>query len=924
MAKSQKIKADSNTSFTQAELLQLLEINRAITHARTATELLTTIKEIVSQLIPFNDTGVFIVEKDGHHHYDMSVNIAGWDNSECNVLLQQQKDLYKVAHVGSYVEFVMDKLEKKDSPIIEDWDITFENWEHPFFPIAKEIGNKESIVALLKSGGITYGTLWLNSLTKNHFRKEQFSLFMAVTDLVAVAVANILANEEIVEQTKEKDVLLNISQKLSKAAKPDELLQIIISEVKPIFNFYDTSILVIDETANGFYDLSVVYPHIDNSEVNDFLNSKGYYRDNVLLKLENSVLEWLLQQFNPDKPLNVFDYLQDYSSYSDGSLLTDLRNGGYVSAWICPLVQHGKAFGILTLNYKKDSSIPLEKQTLFLALADRIASSLANILANEEILEREKEKALLYKIASSIANVNDRNTLMKVILEEIKSIFNFYDVGLPVLDKDEINCTDWSTFYPDIDPSDVNYEGYILNLSKLPFKDSLFEKSIREVEVAGHPLILKFDEQLKNDNPDLKELLELAINHGYKECLFTYLKSGDKIIGVFSINSLTDNHFKPAQFHLFQAVADLVAVAVANILAKEEILTKAKEIENLNKQLLAQNEYLLEEVEQVYNFDEMIGQNAQFREVCKNIGLVAHTDSTVLILGETGTGKELVARAIHNNSPRKGKPLIKLNCAALPASLIESELFGHERGAFTGAIERRIGKFELASGSTLFLDEVGELPIELQAKLLRALQEKEIERLGSNKTLQIDVRIIAATNRDLTKAIPEGKFRQDLYYRLHIFPITLPSLRERKEDIPLLAAHFLERYSKKIGKKIQGFGSNAMQEMMSYNWPGNIRELEHVIERSVVLSLAKLIQTLNLPDVSKKRTTISASEFVIKTWEEQERDYILEILKLTNGNMAGKGGAAELLKLPPTTLQSKMKKLGIKRKHFLVEKDNGE
>lgn len=377
-------------------------------------------------------------------------------------------------------------------------------------------------------------------------------------------------------------------------------------------------------------------------------------------------------------------------------------------------------------------------------------------------------------------------------------------------------------------------------------------------------------------------------------------------------------------FNLYKNIAYQLATSVSNITANEELEAKAKEIENLNKQLKAQNAYLVEEVEQHYNFEEMIGQNPKFNEVCRGISLVAKTDSTVLILGETGTGKELVARAIHNNSPRKNKPLIKLNCAALPATLIESELFGHERGAFTGAIDRRIGKFELANGSTLFLDEVGELPLELQSKLLRALQEKEIERLGSNKTLHIDVRIIAATNRDLAREVQTGKFRQDLYYRLHIFPITLPPLRERKEDIPLLATHFIERYAKKTGKNIQGFSGKAMQDMMSYNWPGNIRELEHVIERCVIMSNGKLIQDLNLPDTFKKRTTTSVSGFVVKAWDEQERDYILEVLKLTKGNVKGKGGAAELLQLPPTTLQSKMNKLGIERKHFATSRQDGQ
>ncbi len=238
----------------------------------------------------------------------------------------------------------------------------------------------------------------------------------------------------------------------------------------------------------------------------------------------------------------------------------------------------------------------------------------------------------------------------------------------------------------------------------------------------------------------------------------------------------------------------------------------------------------------------------------------------------------------------------------LPANLIESELFGHERGAFTGAIEKRIGKFELANDSTLFLDEIGELPLELQTKLLRALQEKEIERLGSNKIIKTNVRIIAATNRNLIEEVENGNFRQDLYYRLHIFPITLPSLRERKEDLVPLANHFIRRYGKKIGKKVIGLSDKANQELLHYKWPGNIRELEHTFERCIILSDKKLIRTLDLPQRALSDKFNLKNNFVIKSWKELERDYILDVLKITNGNVTGKGGAAELLQLRPTTL----------------------
>jgi formate hydrogenlyase transcriptional activator len=319
-----------------------------------------------------------------------------------------------------------------------------------------------------------------------------------------------------------------------------------------------------------------------------------------------------------------------------------------------------------------------------------------------------------------------------------------------------------------------------------------------------------------------------------------------------------------------------------------------------------------------YNFEEIIGQSKPLKEMFEHIVLVSRTDTTVLLLGETGTGKELIARAIHNLSPRKTKPLVKLNCAALPAQLVESELFGHERGAYTGATDKRIGKFEIANGGTLFLDEIGELPLESQVKLLRVLQEKEIERLGGNKVIKIDVRIIAATNRDLEQEMAAGRFRSDLYFRLNVFPVYVPPLRERKEDIPLLAFHFLQKMEKKLGREISGISNKVLQQLSAYEWPGNIRELEHVIERSAILCKGDTLQELFL---SKSNLKPAAPGFTLQTWEEHEKEYILFVLIKCNGRVSGARGAAQILNIPPTTLESRMKKLGIKKQHYLRSDD---
>lgn len=335
--------------------------------------------------------------------------------------------------------------------------------------------------------------------------------------------------------------------------------------------------------------------------------------------------------------------------------------------------------------------------------------------------------------------------------------------------------------------------------------------------------------------------------------------------------------------------------------------------------LQAQNQYLQEEIKLTHNFNEIMSKSKKFHSVLQKVEQVAATDATVLILGESGTGKELLCRAIHSISKRGSRPLVKINCAALPANLIESELFGHEKGAFTGAVTQKIGRFELADGGTLFLDEIGELPLELQPKLLRVLQEGEFERLGSSKTLKVDVRIIAATNRDLQSSVNEKEFRSDLYYRLNVFPIYSPPLRERKEDIPLLVNHFCKKHGVKLGKKITSVPQATLDLLTSYDWPGNVRELENIIERGLIISSTAI---LDLGEWRPLKSEVSSSQIArqdvsanqSKSLEDIERQHIIDVLNSTNWKIRGDNGAAKILDLNPTTLEARMKKLGIERK----------
>lgn len=349
---------------------------------------------------------------------------------------------------------------------------------------------------------------------------------------------------------------------------------------------------------------------------------------------------------------------------------------------------------------------------------------------------------------------------------------------------------------------------------------------------------------------------------------------------------------------------------------KDEALKAAfEQIEKLNGQLKVENLYLKEELEKVSGFEEIITNSPKYRIILQQISQVAPTDATVLINGETGTGKELIARAVHRLSNRHQHPMVKVNCAAIPEHLIESELFGHERGAFTGAISKKMGRFEVADRGTIFLDEIGELPMSLQPKLLRVLQEGEITRLGSNRVLKLNVRVIAATNRKLERLIEEGKFREDLYFRLNVYPIENLPLRERREDIPLLVSHFAKKYGEKIGKNVESISQLTLDRLMQYPFPGNIRELQNIVERAVIQNKGPVLKlTANL---LKKASYRSPSEERLKTFEEMQKAYIIKVLKYTRWKVSGTNSASEILNLNPNTLESKMRKLGIYRKDFM-------
>lgn len=534
----------------------------------------------------------------------------------------------------------------------------------------------------------------------------------------------------------------------------------------------------------------------------------------------------------------------------------------------------------------------------------------SNRLKNEsESIFSLQEIAVLLSLSNAIATIRNKTDLFHVIEEKLKKLFCFEHFVICLINEDKKTH---SPFLYNQTESFIKNRGIAPASTK---KYGLDDGLCHIMMSTDIPVVFNVEEVLKWPSPPI--WLEFWFHLGIREMIGLPIWDRAECVGFFYLYTKEINAVSNAYYNLLHSISLQISVAVSNIKANEKIEEQLQEIKHYKQLLEEEKSYLQEEVEKNYSHTEIIGQGPGIKNVFHLIEQVADSDSTVLLQGETGTGKELIARAIHVNSPRKDKLMIKVNCAALPANLVESELFGHEKGSFTGATDRRAGKFELAHNSTLFLDEIGELPLDIQVKLLRAIQEKEIERVGGKSVIKTNVRIIAATNRNLAKEVENGKFRSDLFYRLNVFPITIPPLRERKEDIVEMSIYFMNKFAKKTGKEIKTLSRSVFNSLITYPWPGNVRELEHLMERSVLLSKGNMIKEIHLPKIENLSIENAKPGTTIKTIFDNERDHIFHILQLCKGKISGKGGAAELLGVPATTLNSKIKKFKIKRKHTI-------
>ena len=576
-------------------------------------------------------------------------------------------------------------------------------------------------------------------------------------------------------------------------------------------------------------------------------------------------------------------------SRTDDEVPADLTALGLLSTCAVPLTTPHRALGTLEIASRRANAYSDDDVDLLAIVADAVAVTLDNALSHEQLREEHDRLTLLLELTNSLVSNLELRDVLTAVMRSARRIMRSDSavVALPDADAGHLRA-----YALDIqDGGDLLQEGELIDA-----QGTIAAQVFR----TGKPWVGRIEDVLESGLEVNPKWLEL----GFKVGCVLPLASRHRILGTLGLRRRDDTMYTDDEVNFLIQVANQIAVAVENALAYGEI-------RSLKDKLAEERVYLRDEVRTERNFEEVVGKSTVLRRVLRNVETVAPTDSTVLIYGETGTGKELIARAIHNLSPRRSKAFVKLNCAAIPTGLLESELFGHEKGAFTGAIAQRIGRFELADGGTIFLDEVGEIPLDLQTKLLRVLQEREFERLGSGRTLRTDARLIAATNRDLAALVEEKRFRADLFYRLNVFPVHMPPLHERPEDIPLLVRHFVEHYARRMKRAIETIPSETMEVLTRYRWPGNVRELQNLMERAVILSPGPVLH-VPLGDLDV-RATGGQPRGPAQTLEEAERAHIVATLTDTNWVVAGARGAAARLGMNRSTLQFRMKKLGIMR-----------
>jgi len=850
----------------------LSELGNDITRVREKNDLLTLFKKNIKNLFYFTHTIVTLIDYKDETYIPFLL-----DNDGSPIRSHTRYQEMVNAHFSLNDPFIQAVLNAEEPISFLLEDIMDKPQSPAFLRVNYEKGVREILMTRLMKEGKPMGFIHIYSDKTDSFTSEFRDVIKGIAPQLSGAVSNIIKNEELLKKEREKSFLLDFSSSIAAVRTKEELARAVraaLRKLNPPGGFVIRRINEDNATMSPYvYDLTKTH---DPKVVSALEKARYPINDGLQNRILNSSIPLL---FNVDREIQrgiTSAYLQHWKTMGFKEIVgIRLRNGE---------TNHG----ILFLDIEEINVQLLQ------GICAQISVALANIMANEQISKKQDEQAFLLDFSNDIAQVRTVQDLQTAIFTVLDKAMGTQLAMIRVIEDDGFHMYPFMHDKRLFEKAKIDYDK--MSASRITIEETY----TAQVLASKDGLVFNVEEELKSGNAYAR----LWKTTGLKNMYGLPLRAGNKNIGTIWL--LADR----LSNLILKGVTAQISIAIANILANEKLLTYKKQLE-------VENDYLKEQIKTIYNFSEIIGNGDEMQKVYRLMSLVADSNTTVLISGETGTGKEMIARAIHTASSRKDKLMVKVNCAALPANLIESELFGHERGAFTGAIDRRIGKFELANNSTLFLDEIGELPHEAQAKLLRVIQERELERLGGKQTIKIDVRLIAATNRNLEEEVNAGRFRADLYFRLNVFPIGLPPLRDRPEDIEPLAVFFVQQYSRSTGRKIRKISPKVIQQLRSYTWPGNVRELEHLIERSILLATDGILHDVYIPQNLGAEKQEQA-HLLNRSLEEVERSYIIEILKRCAGKISGEGSAAQILKVPGNTLHSKMKKLGITKSDYFA------
>ena len=866
----------------------LLEVNNALITSLTQDSLLSSVSKALHRVVPFDAVALFlhIPERDTFRIFALEGIVRHFHVGQ------------EIGRANSSVGWVFDhKLYVLRQDLEAEWE--YENEGR----LLEEGMHSHCVVPLIVRGK-SIGTLNLASKNSHQYSEDDATFLQEVAAQVALAVQNVKAYEEIaslnaqVSRTAEQTrTLLEINNAIINKLDKDELLHAICEATKRAVPFDEIGLMLHEPETDTLRVVSIESPlPSEFFKVGHALNRDGPAG----------------RAFDQRRVVLRKDLEHEAQTETERRILAD----GILSVCGLPLIVHHRRLGALSVASVTRNQYSEEDAAFLQEVANQVAIAIANMKSHEEIaslntkITRAAERSrTLLEINNTIITSLSQDALLQSISKVLRGVTPFDRCAFTLYQPEK------ETFRFLSMDSEVQSDYFRAGL-EFNRKDSIAGWVYRERRVALRRDLEK-EQQYFNDR--------CLVAEGIKSYCVVPMVARGKCIGTLNVGSNATNQYSEQDAQFLQEVATQVALAVENMQAYEQINALKMRIE-------AENLYLQEEILRQHNFDEIVGNSPALLEVLRKVEIIAPTDASVLLHGETGTGKELLARAIHSRSPRGARAMVTVNCGAIPSGLVESELFGHVKGAFTGALQSATGRFELADGSTLFLDEVGELPADTQVKLLRVLQEHEFQPVGSSRIKKVDVRIIAATNRSLEEDIRTGRFRSDLFYRLNVLPLRVPALRERCSDIPELVLFFLERSCQKFGRKIMSVSQDTMEHLVAYEWPGNIRELQNVIERGVVLCRGSILAMgRDLLPVAEARAPVTQPAArgatsglreppklpdrpgAQRSLEAIEREHILRVLDSTGGIIDGPKGAAQILALHPSTLRARMKKLQIQR-----------